>query len=371
MFPYLSAVMPQIAYAHSVRDFIRELLRRFIPGKWIDRVISDQDANFDAKLGAAFASLDEMTATEKDYCAKVVSVLCDEVSSICEVTRLVCINRGYRKYADTFLSTDKFVRLLLRQDPEKIERLNAALADRSKPLCVLLRDVGAVLEDKASDDGATFGAAEIRKANAELKAIAADVKKTITTGIAEVRHDIAAVGEKVDCIKHRAKRRGKYDDVGSHCLDIWEIARADMSLRNSLNTRVTYEAVFARHKGDLEKSGIDTVEKFKKVIHAAQSKRSSDNIKKLESRQDKARQSNNQTLKQPNNQNQTIKQPTNQTINFGIICGMKKNAKSALALTLAIAGGLASPLRSDATNHGFTSALSRMLGISHFKLMAS
>ena len=60
MFPYLSAVMPQIAYAHSVRDFIRELLRRFIPGKWIDRVISDQDANFDEKLGAAFAGLDEM-----------------------------------------------------------------------------------------------------------------------------------------------------------------------------------------------------------------------------------------------------------------------------------------------------------------------
>ena len=81
MFPYLSAVMPQIAYAHSVRDFIRELLRRFIPGKWIDRVISDQDAKFDEKLGAAFVSLDEKTATEKDYCAKVVSVLCDEVST--------------------------------------------------------------------------------------------------------------------------------------------------------------------------------------------------------------------------------------------------------------------------------------------------
>ena len=77
MFPYLSAVMPQVAYAHSVRDFIRALLKRFIPGKWIDRVISDQDANFDEKLDAAFAKLDEKTATEKDYCARVVSVLCD------------------------------------------------------------------------------------------------------------------------------------------------------------------------------------------------------------------------------------------------------------------------------------------------------
>ena len=87
MFPYLPAVAPQVAYAHSVREFIRELLRRFIPGTWIDRVISDQDTNFDAKLNAAFAVLDEKTATEKDYCATVVSVLCDEVSSVCEVTR--------------------------------------------------------------------------------------------------------------------------------------------------------------------------------------------------------------------------------------------------------------------------------------------
>ena len=43
------------------------------------------------------------------YRASVVSVLCDEVSSICEVTRLVCINRGYDEYAATYLSSEKFV----------------------------------------------------------------------------------------------------------------------------------------------------------------------------------------------------------------------------------------------------------------------
>ena len=40
---------------HTVREFIRELLKRFVPGKWIDRVISEGDATFDAKLGAAEA----------------------------------------------------------------------------------------------------------------------------------------------------------------------------------------------------------------------------------------------------------------------------------------------------------------------------
>ena len=67
--------------------------------------------------------------------------------------------------------------------------------------------------------------------------------------------------------------------------------------------------------------------KFKKIIHAAQSKRSSDNIKNLHTRQDAARQSNTQTTKQSSNQK------------YGIIHGMKKNAESAVLAALAIAGG--------------------------------
>ena len=210
MFPYLSAVMPQVAYAHSVRDFIRELLKRFIPGKWIDRVISDGDATFDAKLDEALVGLDEKTAARKDYCASVVAVLCEEVASVCEVTRLVCINRGYDEYAATYLSSEKFVKLLLRQDTEKLKRLNAVLADKAKPLCVLLREIGAVLEDRPAEEVAAFGAAEVKKANAELKAIAADVKKTMQTGFKEVndniKSDVATVGEKVDAVDAKVSR---------------------------------------------------------------------------------------------------------------------------------------------------------------------
>ena len=276
MFPYLSAVMPQIAYAHSVRDFIRELLRRFIPGKWIDRVISDQDANFDAKLDAAFAGLDEKTATEKDYCAKVVSVLCDEVSSVCEVTRIVCINRGYRKYADTFLSTEKFIRLLLRQDLEKLERLNATLAEKSKPLCVLLRDVGAVLEDRPAEEVAAFGAAEVKKVNAEIKAIAADVKKTITTGLSEVRRDIAAVGTKVAAVdakvsrlRRDGKQRGRYTQKAKAiCWSCWTAAANHEEIWRSVNTRITYKAVFDYYHARLAQVGVTDHTAFRDVIHA-------------------------------------------------------------------------------------------------------
>ncbi len=290
MLPYLSAVTPQIAFTHSVREFIRELLKRFIPGKWIDRVISEDETSFDAKLDAVLVGLDEKTATSKDYCAKVVSALCDEVSNICEVTRLVCINRGYRKYAETFLSTEKFVRLQLRQDTEKLERLNALLEDKAKPLCVLLQEIGAVLEDRPTNEVAAFGASELRKANAELKAIAVDVKKTMQTGFKEVNANIkagvAAVGEKVDAVAAkvtRGKRRCKYDDeTVAFCVGVMAAAEGNTTIKNSLNTRVTYSAVFNYNRKELAEHGVAEVSEFTRIIRAHQAREQRVRDKELE-----------------------------------------------------------------------------------------
>ena len=336
MFPYLSAVMPQVAYAHSVRDFIRELLKRFIPGKWIDRVISDGDATFDAKLDEALVGLDEKTATRKDYCASVVAVLCEEVASVCEVTRLVCINRGYRKYADTFLSTEKFIRMVLRQDVEKLERLNAVLADKAKPLCVLLREIGAVLEDRPAEEVAAFGAAEVKKANAELKAIAADVKKTMQTGFKEVKAGIADVGEKVDAVDAKVSRlrrgnrpRGRYTkEAKAICWSCWSAAANHEEVWRSVNTRITYEAEFEFHQQRLTKYGVNDSNEFRSIIRAEERRR----YRELQARQDEARQ-------------KSAAQSNTGRGKYGIMRDVKSHAKSALALTLAIAGGIAAGMR--------------------------
>ena len=287
MLPYLSAVTPQIAFTHSVREFIRELLKRFIPGKWIDRVISEDETSFDAKLDAALVGLDEKTATSKDYCAKVVSALCDEVSNICEVTRLVCINRGYRKYAETFLSTEKFVRLQLRQDTEKLERLNAVLEDKTKPLCVLLQEIGAVLENRPTNEVAAFGASELRKANAELKAIAVDVKKTLQTGFKEVNANIkagvAAVGEKVDAVAAkvtRGKHRCKYDEaLIMFCMACVETRSAE--LRSSTKTKIRLEDIFTYNKRKLAERGVNDAKQFAKIVHAYRARESRRRDKEL------------------------------------------------------------------------------------------
>ncbi len=58
--------------------------------------------------------------------------------------------------------------------------------------------------------------------------------------------------------------------------------------------------------------------------------------------------------------------PSAQRGKNGIMRGMKKNAKHALAFAVAIADGLAAPMRSDAANDTFLPATSHMPGISHF-----
>ncbi len=352
------AVLRQIAYSHSVRGFIRDILKALIPGKWIDRVIDSSDAAFDAKLDAAFATLDEFAATKEDYCRKVVNVLCDEIARLCEALREVCEGCGYGDYARCYISHDKFVRLLLRTDTVKLGRLKKALdAHRQSPVD-LLREIGAILDDRPFEETAALADAERRRANAEIRAIAEDVKKSIAK-IDAVGEQVAVLDAKVTRGKPCGRRRsGKHDAEGPVCLAVWEGDKNNATLRGSLNTRVTYESVFARHKSELSKAGVATVAQFRRAIHAMQNRAHVRAKNALFARQDEARQ-------------KSAAHGNTRRGKNGIMSDMKGHAKSALALTLAIAGGLASPLRSDATNHGFMSAPSHMLVESRFKLMAS
>ena len=157
-----------------------------------------------------------------------------------------------------------------------IRATDAALDDKTKPLCNLLREIGAILEDRPVDDAAVLGAAEAKKVNAELKAIAVDVKKTMQTGFREVNNNIAAVGEKVDAVAAkvtRGKRRCKYDDeTVAFCVGVMAAAEGNTTIKNSLNTRVTYSAVFDYNRSELEKRGILDVAEFTRIIRAHQAR---------------------------------------------------------------------------------------------------
>ncbi len=282
------AVLRQVAYAHSVRRFIREILKVLIPGKWIDRVIGESDATFDAKLDAAFATIDESTATKDDYCRKVVNVLCDEVARLCEVLREVCEGSGYGDYARCYISHEKFVRLLLRTDTVKLGRLKKALAERRESPTDLLREIGAIFDDRPREETSALDAAELRRANAALKAIAADVKKTIKTGfaqtnrkldeckdgMAEVSAKVDAVDRKVSMLRRSGKQRGRYTQKAKAvCWSCWTAAANHEEIWRTVNTRITYKAVFDYYRARLAKVGVNDHGAFRDIIRAEDRRR--------------------------------------------------------------------------------------------------
>ena len=95
-----------------------------------------------------------------------------------------------------------------------------------------------------------------------------------------------------------------------------------------MNTRITYEAVFEFHQQRLTKYGVNDSNEFRSIIRAEERRR----YRELQARQDAARQ-------------KSAAKPSGQRGKNGIMRDVKSHAKSALALTLAIAGGIAAGMR--------------------------
>ena len=136
----------------------------------------------------------------------------------------------------------------------------------------------------------------------------------------------------------RRRRRSKYSgEVCAACLAYWHAAKRSSAARNGINTRMTYKAAFAYFATKLRELGIKTVEVFKRIIHAVQSRECEDRRKDLEAKkEDEARKS-------------ASKSNTKRGEN-GIMSSVKTRAATALALTLSVVGAMALPLRSAASS---------------------
>ncbi len=83
----------------------------------------------------------------------------------------------------------------------------------------------------------------------------------------------------------RRRRRSKYSDaICAACLAYWHAAKRSSAARNGINTRMTYKAAFAYFATKLRELGIKTVEVFKRIIHAVQSRECEGRRKDLESK---------------------------------------------------------------------------------------
>ena len=327
-----TAVLRQIAYAKSVRSVIRSIMRRMLDGEWINHIFASSDDEFNDKLDEAFKSLDFASATKGDYCKVVAEVLCDEVSRLCLVLKDVCDGSGYGDYFDSHISHERFVRLVLSTDTVKLGRMKRILEDASQTPIDVLRGIGAVLNDTSSlEERTALGARERRIANAELKTLVEETKNAID----KVGAKVEAVDRKVSSLRRGGKPRGRYTQKAKAiCWSCWTSAANHEEIWRSVNTRITYKAVFDYYHARLVQVGVNDHNAFRDVIHAEVMRRN----RELAMKQGKARQ-------------KTAAQPNTKRGKNGIIRGMKKNARTALLAALAIVGGMASPLRSDASEH--------------------
>lgn len=278
----LPAVVGQIAYAKSVRGIIRSIMRRLLDGDWIDRIVSSGDGEFKKKLDEAFFGVNEVSANEQDYRRAVVKVLCNEISDFCMVLKEVCKSSGYSEYYHAHISHERFVRLVLSVDTAKLDKMIKIVGNESLTPIDLLRAIGAVLNDESLETRSALNASERRRANAELRTIAEDVKKTLQVGVTDIRNDIAAIDGKVERIAERRSRRGKYDErTVEFCVACVDLGMGNETLRCAGKTKIRLEDIFIYNKRKLAERGVNDAKQFAKIVHAYRARESRKRDKEL------------------------------------------------------------------------------------------
>ena len=286
MSTFYPAVMAQAQYACAVLGLIRKLLSAVFPSLAENRTILGTDEQFHVHIDAALMELDHRDATEIDYRLAVANAACWEMSNLCELLTDACECVKLDAVAKRYVNPTRFLHLVLKQDTAKLSALEAAVESGDRNVGRLLMRIGAILDGRAANYD-TLDSAAKRKAAIDTKKVIAEVSTLIDAGKAEIIERVDAVGGKVDRLKVRGRRKCKYSETArAACLSCWKMAKEDASVRNSVNTRVTYETVFLRHARELAEHGIDTVAKFRTVLHSAQSLEYANRRKKLDEQRD-------------------------------------------------------------------------------------
>ena len=357
--------MGQAKYVCAVHRFIQELLLKAAPELLKGSGALKSDKEFKDTIDAAIASVTTPDAKERDYIRAIVEAASDEMKPRCHLLRGAAEVVGLGEIATRYLDGARFREMLLRRDEEKLERLNAIVQDQSQAVPVkVLMDVAAELDGRAENYDGMDTAAK-RKASREMKKLIGKVeemrsaidantaeierrinegKKEIVSHVDEVGGKVEAVGKKVDNIKLRDRRgrRPSYsEEARGECLAYWEAAKNNTEVKHAINTRITFEAVFAYYRRQLEKLGIDTVKKFRMAVHSVQSRESAKSKRDLEAKIEAKRKAKKNTPQTSSLTSSPLTSSplTTKKTKCGKIHGMKKRTmRSLLAVALAVFG---------------------------------
>lgn len=323
-----STAFAQAQYACAVRKFIEELLHAVAPEIVGSPGLLDAAEVFAAKINALLDGLLQRRVSDGECCHEIADFSCREMKTLCGVAWEASRRAGFGAIAKQYLAPRVFISLVLSQDWQKLDALNAAVRDGDADPGRTLMLVGEVLDGRG-------GFYDSMGARAQHKA---------TRDANNIVDRIEALVSKVESINAPAAkpsrgRRGRIrgtlavDTRREACLAIWALAKKDAAVCNTVNTRVTYKAVFTRYRRELAEYSVDSVEKFRAIVHSAQSLECMRRKRALEARQDESRAAKHKP----------------QDTKYAIIRTMKRHIKTALLLVLSIVGGMLPNMRCDAS----------------------
>ena len=270
MTPLKTAVLGQIAYAQSIRQLIRNVLRLFLDGEWLNYVFKSSDKEFNSRLGEAFKSLDLVHATERDFRGVIVRILCDEVSNLCFTLREVCESMGYLSYYNSYISHKRFAKLVLLKDTVKLSKMREIVNDKTLSPIDVLRKIGDVLNDKENEEHKELAAEEKESKENDLKTL---VLATLSA-VKENGEKLNDLGESVSKLRRNSKSRSRYSSQArTICWNYWITATNHEEIWRSVTTRVTFAVVFKHYQVQLNRYGVTNGTEFKKVIRAEMMRR--------------------------------------------------------------------------------------------------
>ena len=322
-----STAFAQAQYACAVRKFIEELLHAVAPEIAGSPGLLDAAEVFAAKINALLTGLLQRQVSDGECCHEIAEFACREMKTLCGVAWEASRRAGFGAIARQYLTPRVLISLVLSQDWKKLDALTAAVRDGDADPGRTLMLVGEVLDGRGGFYD-SMGARAQQKATRDVSNIVDRIESLVTKV-----ESLNAQTAKPPRSRRGRKRGWKYSDAAREaCLAVWAMAKKDAAVRDSVNTRVTYKAVFTRYRRELAEYGVDSVEKFRAIIHAAQNLECDKRKRKLEARQAQA----------PKNANTKARK-------YDIICAVKSHITAALALTLAIVSGMAANMRCDAS----------------------
>ena len=318
-----------VKYVLAMRVVFEMIFRILLPRRKSTADFFGCKEQFLTILDEEFAKIDLSTATVEDYRLALEDVCLNDVEQAIEFLFSLCKDVGFERYANRYLNKFQFAKMMCDCDKEKLAKLEAIVDSGDTNLGRVFMRIGGVLDGRENayedlDESAKAKAAEDvqkvvnragliyfqniwheqdlieDKAEGVQKAPEIRAEKAPERGFEKaIQEKLSSIDSKLESIEVTTKcivqtmadggpKRGhkREHNAGLQliCLHCWECANANIEVKNSVNTRVSYKAAYAYYKPKLEPLGIHSEKDFRRELHKIYSRNSKRKAKELEAK---------------------------------------------------------------------------------------